>query len=130
MASIPRIFTDKNLNFVANPITGDIATITGATDVTESIKNLVLTNHFDRLFHPEIGSSVTRLLFNNATTPTAAHIQNAIQEVITNFEPRATLSQVIVNLMPDQNTFSVNIVYFLKNVTTPVSVTFFLNLLR
>ena len=57
-----------------------------------SIRNLLLTNHYDRPFHPEIGSNIPALLFENHGPVTANQLQRAIEEVIQNFEPRARLS--------------------------------------
>ena len=58
-----RVYKDLNLNFTANPITGDVATVTDVNAVKRSVRNLLLTNHYDKPFHPEIGSNVTSLLF-------------------------------------------------------------------
>ena len=56
-----RIYKDLNLNFTANPVTGDVATITDVNAVKRSVRNLLLTNHYDRPFHPEIGSNISQL---------------------------------------------------------------------
>ena len=60
-----RVYKDLNLNFSANPVTGDVATVTDVIAVKRSVRNLLLTNHYDRPFHPEIGSNVPHLLFEN-----------------------------------------------------------------
>ena len=58
-----RIYKDLNLNFSANPVTQDVTTVTDVISVKRSIRNLLLTNHYDRPFHPEIGSNIQHLLF-------------------------------------------------------------------
>ena len=62
-----RVYKDLNLNFSANPVTGDVATVTDVIAIKRSVRNLLLTNHYDRPFHPEIGSNVPHLLFENLT---------------------------------------------------------------
>lgn len=125
-----RIYSDLNLNFIPNPLTGDVSAITGADSVIQSIQNLVETNHYERFFHPEIGSGVENLLFNNATNLTASYLQKAISDTITNFEPRATLQSVTVTLTPELNTFAATIVVTINNVSNPVTITSYLKLLR
>ena len=51
-----RVYKDLNLNFSANPVTGDVTTVTDVNAVKRSVRNLLLTNHYDKPFHPEIGS--------------------------------------------------------------------------
>ena len=60
-----RVYKDLNLNFTKNPVTGDIATLSDVNAVKRSVRNLLLTNHYDKLFHPEIGSNIPYLLFEN-----------------------------------------------------------------
>ena len=60
-----RVYKDLNLNFTRNPVTGDVATVTDVNAVKRSIRNLLLTNHYERPFHPEIGSDIPALLFEN-----------------------------------------------------------------
>ncbi len=130
MPVIYRHFSDLDFNFIPHPLTGDVSKTLDAAAIKASIKNLVLTNHFERPFHPEIGSGVAQLLFENATPLTAIYIQRAIQDVLNNFEPRATLQSVNVSLDPDKNGFQVDIVFFINNVPNPINIDFFLQKLR
>ena len=57
-----RVYKDLNLNFTTNPVTSDVTTVTDVNAVKRSVRNLLLTNHYDRPFHPEIGSNVQTLL--------------------------------------------------------------------
>jgi len=118
------------MNFSANPFTGDVSILVDANAVITSVKNLVLTNHYERPFHPEIGSSVTQLLFNDASSLTANYIQQAIEEVIENFEPRVTLQSVVVQLLPDQNSFQATITFFVLNIQAPITINMLLKLTR
>jgi len=127
---IPDRYRDLNLSFIPNPVRKDISTLSDADAVKRSVVNLVLTKHFERPFHPEIGCTVTAMLFENVTPITAINIKRSIEDVIGNFEPRARLQSVTVDIAPDQNGFEVSIQFYVENVRDIVSVDFFLERLR
>jgi len=84
--------------------------------VKQSVRNLILTNHFERPFHPEIGSNVTAVLFEPMNPITANSLTRVIEETIVNFEPRARL--VSVNAIPNlaQNAYNVTISFYVVNI--------------
>ena len=86
-----RQFKDLDLNFSIHPVRKDINKNLNEMAVINAVKNLVLTNHFEKPFHPEIGSNVRRLLFDNLDTVTASAIESEIRTTITNFEPRVSI---------------------------------------
>ena len=123
-------YTDLDLDFTANPITGDVAMKVGPDAVARSIRNLVLTNFYDRPFQSYIGSGVQKLLFDNITPMTAELVKKFITQVITNFEPRAIVIGVSVNARIDENGFEVKIVFAVRNRPEPYSTTIFLERVR
>jgi len=125
-----RKYSDLDFNFIANPLSGDVSKLTGTAAVKAAVKNLVLTNHFERPFHPEIGSGVTGLLFDNKTPFTASYIQRNIEDVLKNFEPRATLQDLKINVDSDPNGVSVSITFFVNNIPEPITIDFFLQRTR
>jgi len=125
-----RIFSDLNLNFTKNPATKDVARLTDVEAVKRSVRNLVLTNRFERPFHPEIGSSVRELLFENISPLTAVLLKDRIAEVINNFEPRAGLVDVNVNDRPDRNEYVVSVSFYVLNSPEPTDITVYLQRLR
>lgn len=126
-----RIYKDLNLVFSPHPNTKDITKKTDIEAVKQSVKNLVLTNHYERPFHPEIGSNVTDILFEQMTPLTANLLTKQISEVITNFEPRARLVSVNANPRLDRNEYEVTINFYVVNIPGElVSFTTFLERLR
>ena len=121
MARSTRIFSDLDFNFTAHPVTGDVARRYDESAIKASIKHLLLTKHFERPFHSEIGSPITQLLFEPASPMTIVMIKRAIEDVITNFEPRVSLIEVQVFDNLDNNAVSVTIVFKIKNTTTPIT---------
>ena len=111
-----RIYKDLNLNFSANPVTGDVTQVTDVTAVKRSVRNLLLTNHYDRPFHPEIGSNIPALLFENFGPITGNQLSRTIEEMISNFEPRARVETVECFPVPDTNTYDVKIYFYVENL--------------
>ena len=112
-----RVYKDLNLNFTANPVTGDVATVTDVIAVKRSVRNLLLTNHYDKPFHPEIGSNIPYLLFENFGHITVNQISRAIEEMIGNFEPRARVENVECFPLADTNTYDIRIYFYVENMT-------------
>jgi phage baseplate assembly protein W len=127
---IVREFKDLDLNFTIHPVKKDINKHVGTMAIVNSIKNLVLTNHYEVPFHPEIGSNVRRLLFENLDTVTAAAVEAEIRTTITNFEPRVNITTIQVLPDYDKNGFKVYLEFTVVNLTTPVTINFFLERIR
>ena len=112
-------YRDFSLFFTKNPVTGDVSTLTDVADVKRSVRNLVLTNEFDRPFHPEIASHVRDLLFQPFTAITYNLLRNRIDKVLEIYEPRATLTRIEIDDREfqnmDNNTLSVKIFFTLNN---------------
>ena len=111
-----RVYKDLNLNFTVNPVTSDVTTVTDVNAVKRSVRNLLLTNHYDRPFHPEIGSNVQALLFENFGPITANQLTRTIEEMIANFEPRARVESVECFPLQDRNTYDVRIYFYVENL--------------
>ena len=125
-----RSFKDLDLNFTIHPVKKDINTHKNEYAITNAVKNLILTNHYERLFQPEIGSNIRRLLFENVDSVTGSQIEREITETIDNFEPRARTSKVDVVADPDNNGFKVVLEFFIINNPNPITINFFLERIR
>ena len=111
-----RVYKDINLNFSTNPVTQDVTNVTDVNAVKRSIRNLLLTNHYDRPFHPEIGSNIQALLFENFGPITGNQLTRTIEEMIANFEPRARVESVECFPLPDTNTYDIRIYFYVENM--------------
>lgn len=123
-------YSDLDLDFLAHPTTKDIVKKKGADAIKRSIRNLILTNFYDRPFQHYIGSNAQKLLFDNASQLTANFLTDAIKEVITKFEPRVLLIGVEVNFDYDNNGYNAVISYSILNRPQPLVTTIFLERLR
>ena len=113
-----QVYSDIDLFFGPKIGSKDISTLTDFTAVKRSVRNLVLTNFYEKPFHPEIGSGVRDILFEPMTPLTAHVLTRKIEEVIENFEPRAILVGVRATPNLDNNAYNVAIEFYVVNAPT------------
>ena len=130
VAQTTRKYKDLDLAFTKHPVRGDINKHIDEIAVINSIKNLILTNHYEKPFQPEIGSDVRKLLFEPIDMITASMIQREITNTIENFEPRASVLDITTIPNYDENGYQVKLTFQLVNLTDPVTITFQLERLR
>jgi len=109
------------MTFLPIPATGDVAMKYDEQAVIRSIRNLLNTNIYDRLFQPDVGSTLNQLLFEPISSLTATMIQNEIVRTITNYEPRVTITTITVTASPASNQFNVSLSVLVGNQTQPTS---------
>jgi phage baseplate assembly protein W len=125
-----RIYKDLDLNFGRNVVTGDVNKLTDVEAVKRSVRNLINTSHFERPFHPEIGSDVRAMLFEPMSPLTALNLQRKVAEVLNNFEPRIRLVQILAKPDLDRNSYHLRIMFYVIGNSDPVTVETFLERLR
>lgn len=123
------LYTDIDPSFTIHPVYNDILPIVDLDAIKSSIRNLVLTNHHDRPFQPQLGSGIRSLLFENANPFTAFALKDAIENLIKNYEPR--VSEITVNVIDNsiRNAYQVTVT-FLTSYDVVADVTFYLNRIR
>ena len=125
-----KIFKDLNLDFQQNSATKDIQKITDVESVKRSVRNLINTNHYEKPFHPEIGSNLRAMLFELMTPQMNHVITKQIENLINNYEPRCRLVQVHTQPEFERNGYNVQISFYVQNYPDPVVVESFLERLR
>jgi phage baseplate assembly protein W len=104
-------FKDLSMTFQVNPINYDLIALKNETAIARSIRNLVLTYPGERFFNQNLGSKVSRSLFENIDDISSSIIKDEIENTIRNYEPRVNLIEVIVSPNYDSNEFNVTINY-------------------
>jgi phage baseplate assembly protein W len=128
-------YSDLDLDFIPHPTTKDVVRKTGVDAVKRSIRNLILTNFYDRPFRSYIGSNAQKILFDNINPLTATFLKDSVIEVIKNYEPRAKLIEddndgVIVSVDPEGNGYFVKITFTVINRGEPSTISLFLERIR
>ena len=113
-----QIYKDLDLFFGKKSATKDISKVNGVQAVKRSVRNLILTNIYEKPFHPEIGSGIRDLLFEPLSPITAFVLSQKVEDVIENFEPRARLVGVRANPDLDRNSYEITIEFYVQNAPT------------
>lgn len=130
LQNISRQYTDLDLNFNIHPVRKDINKTKNEMAIINSIKHIVLTNHYEKPFDPDFGSNVRKLLFENLDVITASAIEREITQSISNFEPRVKILGVTAIPDFDNNGFNIKMQFYILNQTAPVTISFLLERIR
>jgi len=112
-------FKDLSMTFQANPLNNDLIGLKNANAIARSVRNIVMTIPGEKPFNENFGSRVTALLFENVDNITATAISDEIKESITNYEPRVSLTSVVVNPDFDNNSFDAVVTYNIIGAEAP-----------
>lgn len=123
-------YKDLDLDFIAHPATGDVVKKVGDDAIKRSIRNLILSNFYERPFRPYLGSNAIKLLFDNVSGITQNLLKDAITEVINNYEPRVSLKEVKIEFDFENNGYNVGLSYVILNRGEPIITSIFLERIR
>ena len=118
-------YKDIDFSFEAHPHTGDLVTRIDVPSVAQSVRSLIKTGKFERLFRPTINSRVRNSLFELITPASMVQLRSNIKDVLVQHEPRVNVIDVLVFENPGKNSLSVSILYLVKamNQTAETEVT-------
>ena len=125
-----RIYKDLNLDFQQNSATKDIQKLSDVESVKRSVRNLVNLNYYEKPFHPEIGSNLRGLLFENITAQISHYMGKQIELLIRNYEPRCKMVEVSNRPDVERNGYAVSVSFYVVNTPNPIQVETFLERLR
>ena len=113
------VYSDFFTDFSVHAQTGQLNRKTNEDAVKQSIRNLLLTDFYERPMQPDIGSNLKSLLFENYTPATQLRAKKYIEDVFNNHEPRAELIESVVTASPDSNALQCSIYFRIINSTEP-----------
>lgn len=116
-----QIYSDFLTDLNVHPVSGDVVRFVNEQAVIRSIKNLLLTNHGERLYQPSIGSNIRRLLFEPMGDATGVQIANLARETIDQFEPRAKILEVQAIPVYERNLYVINVTILVINKQEPTN---------
>lgn len=123
-------YVDLDLDFLKSSKTDKLILKTGVDAIKRSIRNLLLTNRYERPFQPQIGSGIRELLFENYTPIVYTLLKDEISYTLNKYEPRVAIQGIIIDEDIDNNGISVTLNFIIKNTNEPVTMAVFLERIR
>lgn len=129
VTSRTRLYRDIDLLFSVKD-NGELYVKRDAAAVKQAVKNLLLTNHFEKPFQPFYGGDIRSLLFELAYDDVASDVESNIRTAIQRYEPRAIVRRINVKAQPDNNSISVTLEFQIVNSEEVVTFSTTLSRLR
>ena len=114
-----RAFKDISLSFSPHPVTRDLPVLTNERAIVRSVRNLCETIPTERFFNSDLGTDIRGSLFENFSRETLETIEDQIRDTIRNFEPRVNNLKIEATSRPDDNTFSVKVIFDIVGLQVP-----------
>lgn len=121
VSSTNQTYSDIDLTLELNETTGDIYRKKDAASVKQAIKNILLTNRFEKPFKPDFGADLYGLLFDLSTDQTETEIKDKIKNTIERYEPRCSIEEIEVFATPETNSANVRLKYSIQGTNNLVS---------
>ena len=127
---VARLYKDIDMAFTKNALSGDINKKLDVNAVKQSIKNLLLTKPYERPFHPELGSTLYGMLFEQMRPGMEMSLARTVEQQILNFEPRVDILNIEVSPDYDNNSYEFSIRFLVKGINEPQDLSLSLTRLR
>lgn len=128
--TLTNIYSDIDLTFMPQPVTGDVSLVLDSRSVINSVKSLLFTSFYERLWQPNVGSNLTGLLFEPMSGVTSSAISSEIANVLKNYEPRVQIQYINVAEDYNNNGYNISLSVFIGNSVQPTTITIFLQRVR
>lgn len=110
---------------------GDINIITDDNAIKQALRNILLTNTYERPFlNNNMSADIRSLLFELVTPANAIILQHRIENAIKLYEPRVELISVIVKDDIDNNGYTCTVKYAITKLSLVTQVNLFLERIR
>lgn len=108
-------YRDISPDFMAHPISGDIGILRDEDAIKQALKNLILTNFYEKYYRKNYGGNVKRYLFQNIFALEKEVIKLNLLDAIAEYEPRVT--DVFVEVLTSEQVLTFNIFYTVKSIS-------------
>ena len=120
-SSREKVYRDIDLSFAKRP-SGDIYKKSEAAAVKQAVKNILLTNRLEKPFEPTFGGDLNRFLFSLTEDFDETELKEIIGIAISNYEPRALIKDIYVDLDEDNNQMDVTVQFQISTTLEEVEV--------
>lgn len=111
------LFTDLDLKFLANPLTGDCGLLRDEAAIRRAIMRVVKTRRFDCPYEPDKAAWIEEFLFEPQSPSTLASLRDRLTYALNKMEPRATYSvEVEASTASGLDGYEVTVHYTVKSI--------------
>ena len=116
---VSRAFKDISLSFKKHPVTNDVTILRNEDAIKRSVINLTRTRINERFFNDLVGTSIQDSLFENMDSGVEAALEEEIDALLSNYEPRIDLNSVYVIANQDTNALQIQVDYNIVGLPLP-----------
>ena len=124
------IYKDLGLSFIPHPVTKKLTVLKNENALKRAVRNLILTNYYEKVYSPYYGGNITSYLFENFSPGIKSSIEKSVQDAIEVYEPRVEFLSSNVKINEDQNQLTVEVFFRPLNQSTPVELNFTIERVR
>ena len=121
---------DLDLSLKIHPIRKDIIPLKDDAAIKNAVKNLLVSNFYERPFQEDLGANLRGLLFEPAGFLTEIQLRDNIKNVIRKYEPRIKVQSIDITDNSDTNSYIILVNFLIKEYDTTESVEIVLRRLR
>ena len=107
---------DLDLSLKIHPIRKDIIPLKDDAAIKNAIKNLLITNFYERPFADDLGANLRGLLFEPAGLITNIELRNNIRDVIQKYEPRVSVTSIDITDNVPRNEYLIEVFFNIKGI--------------
>ena len=121
---------DLDLSLKIHPIRKDLIPLKDDAAVKNAVRNLIITNFYERPFGDDKGANLRGLLFEPAGVLTNIQLRDNIRFCIEKYEPRVNVNSIDITDVVDENRYIIKVIFTIKEFSTKDSVEMVLRRLR
>jgi len=87
-------YSDLSLSFKPHPFTSDVVKQTDDNAIKTAVKNILYCNKNEKIFRPDFGSDLDRLLFEPLTLSRLSLLKRRLKEIVEQYESRVKVKNV------------------------------------
>ena len=121
---------DLDLSLKIHPIRKDIIPLKDDVAIKNAVKNLLISNFFERPIQDDLGANLRGLLFEPAGFITEIQLRDNIRTVLNKYEPRVRVTNIDITDLSQQNAYKIIVNFKIKEYDSAASVEIILRRLR
>lgn len=122
--------SDLDLSLKIHPIRKDIIPLKDDAAIKNAVKNLLISNFYERPFQSDLGANLRGLLFEPAGILTNIQMRDNIRFCVEKYEPRVSVDSIDITDVVDENRYNIEVFFTIKEFSTQDSVEIVLRRLR